>query len=214
MSDAPLSDDEIVLPPTDWVKLGIDYAPLIAFGLTYFILSKVMHGPDKEAPFLYATGVLIIVSLLAIGAGLWMTRKIPWVPVITAGFAVVFGALTLIFHDPTILKIKVSIILGLNAAWMLGGLLLKKHPLKYLLGSTFPMTQKGWDGLTLGYGLFFLACALTNEVIWRTQAEAVWVGWKLALTPLTLVFSGLMSPFMLKHMIRTSVDKSGGQDQA
>ena len=195
-----VEEDDFDLPKTDWVKTGVDYGPLIAFGIAYFVLKNTLHSPDKEAPFLYATGVLVVASIIAIACGFWLSRKIPWVPVITATFAVVFGGLTLIFHDPTILKIKVSIVLGLNAAWLLGGLALGKPPLKYLMGETLPLSCKGWQQITLFYGLFCLAMALTNEVIWRTQTESVWVGWKLALTPIFLVFSLALSPIMMKHM--------------
>ena len=42
--------------------------------------------------------------------------------------------------------------------------------MKLLLGSTLTMSETAWRGLTLRYGVFFLALAIANEIVWRTQS--------------------------------------------
>lgn len=83
---------------------------------------------------------------------------------------------------------------------LLGGLAMKKTPLKMLLGDAFPMTDAGWRTLTLRYGLFFLALAALNEFVWRTQPDATWVIFRFpGLMILTVIFSMTQAPMMMKH---------------
>ena len=56
--------------------------------------------------------------------------------------------------------------------------------------------------LTARWALFFLAMAVLNEIIWRTQSTDFWVNFKVfGIMPLTLVFSALQMPVILKHQI-------------
>jgi len=83
---------------------------------------------------------------------------------------------------------------------LLGGLAMKKTPLKLLLGEAFPMTDQGWRILTLRYGLFFVALAGLNEIVWRTQPDATWVLFRFpGLMILTVLFSMSQAPVMMKH---------------
>ena len=83
---------------------------------------------------------------------------------------------------------------------MVGGLALKKNPLKALLGESLKMPDAAWRGLTLRYGLYFVAVAVANEVVRNTQSDAFWVNFRTALLPLALVFSLSQTPFMMKHL--------------
>ena len=57
----------------------------------------------------------------------------------------------------------------------------------------------GWRQLTIRYGVFFLALAALNEVIWRTQPAETWVWFKFpGLAILTVIFSFSQVPGMLK----------------
>ena len=48
----------------------------------------------------------------------------------------------------------------------------------------------GWDKLNNRWMLFFIFLAIINELVWRTQAESVWVNFKVwGMLPLTFVFT-------------------------
>jgi intracellular septation protein len=173
------------------VKLLIDLGAPIAFAAVYF-LSK---------DFLLATAVLIGGCLVALGAGYFYERKIAPMPLITALAAIIFGGLTLFFKDPRILKMKLTIIYGIFAAILFGGLATKRLFLKQLLGSALRISDQGWRGLSLAYGLFFIVIAIINEIIWRTQGEDIWVWFKTSLFVVFLVFSIALTPYLLKHML-------------
>jgi intracellular septation protein len=83
--------------------------------------------------------------------------------------------------------------------FMLGGWFLGKSPIKLLMGQTLALTDSGWRRLTFRFGLFFLAMGAANEVIWRTQPDAVWVTFRFpGLLILSLLFSATQIPGMMK----------------
>ncbi len=184
----------------NWVKMAIDFGAPLAFGATYFIAGRMPHA-DKDFPLLLATGVLAGTSALALVAGFVLEKRVAWMPLVVGLFALVFGGLTLYFHDTRFIKMKLTF---LNAAFgltLLGGLYLKKAPLKALLGEALPLKEEAWPRLTLYYGLFFLVVAVANEIIWRTQAEAVWVTFKSSMFLVTLAFSLCLTPFLMKNLV-------------
>jgi intracellular septation protein len=75
---------------------------------------------------------------------------------------------------------------------------------KSLLGLVFDqvlqLTDEGWRKLTLRWGLFFLALAVLNELVWRTQSTDFWVTFKVFIVvPLTFVFAGLQYWLLQKY---------------
>jgi intracellular septation protein len=117
------------------------------------------------------------------------------------GAALVFGGLTLLFHDKRFLMMKPTVMNLVFAALMFGGLVLRKHPLKLLLGEAFEMPDAAWRKLTLRYGIFFVALAGLNEIVWRTQPEKMWVYFRFpGLMLITLVFTLTQAPFLMKYV--------------
>jgi intracellular septation protein len=64
----------------------------------------------------------------------------------------------------------------------------------------FHLTDEGWRKLTLRWALFFLALAMLNEIVWRTQSTDVWVSFKVfGVVPLTFLFGALQYPLLTKY---------------
>ncbi|MEZ5930633.1 MAG: septation protein A [Alphaproteobacteria bacterium] len=184
--------DEMKAP--GWVRPTADYGPLVLFFAAYW-LSGLMA----------ATAVIVGASLVALVLTWVYERRVPIMPLVTAGVVSVFGGLTLWLQDETFIKMKPTIVQAIFAVVLLGGLVLGRPLLKPLLGKMMPpMTDDGWKGLTLRYGLFFIAMAGLNEVVWRTQSTDVWVNFKVfGIMALTIGFIMLQMPFMNRHMIET-----------
>ena len=174
-----------------WVRIAVDYGAPIAFAVTFYGFGRDL---------ILATGVLVAASLLALIVGFVLERRLAPMPLIAGGFALVFGGLTLIFHDPSFVKMKITFQNAAFAVALLGGLALNKNPLKALLGESLKMADSAWRQLTLRYGLYFIAVAIANEVIRNTQSDAFWVNFRTALLPLAIVFSLSQTPFMMKHL--------------
>ena len=72
---------------------------------------------------------------------------------------------------PTIINMVFALILY-------GGVIVKKPLLKYLLGAALKLEEDGWRILTQRWIAFFVALAVLNEIVWRTQSTDVWVNFK------------------------------------
>jgi len=188
-------------PP--WLRPAVDYGPLLAFFVTY-----VAFG------LMAATAVVIVASVAALGPAWWFERRVPPMPVITAGVVAVFGGLTLWLQDATFIKIKPTIVQGLIAAILLGGLAFGRPLLRPLLGPALPMLRPdAWHRLTLRYALFFAAMAGLNEVVWRTQSTDVWVSFKVfGILVLTVVFSLCQVPFLQRNQLSEAEQQPASGD--
>jgi intracellular septation protein len=177
------------MPPL--LKLATEMGPLIAF-----FVANAWGG------IFWATGVYMVTAAVALAVSWTMTRKIAIVPIVTLGFVVAFGALTLILADETFIKVKVSIINALFGAILLSGLLMGRPLLKLAFGEAVNLDAQGWHKLTIRWSLFFFAMAGLNEFVWRSVSTDAWVNFKVfGLLPLTLLFAVAQIRLMQRHMV-------------
>ena len=68
------------------------------------------------------------------------------------------------------------------------------------------MTEEGWRRLTWRWAFFFVALAVLNEIVWRTQTTDLWVKFKtFGFMPLTLLFALAQAPLIMRYR-----DEGGG----
>ncbi|MGA0605808.1 inner membrane-spanning protein YciB [Phenylobacterium sp. VNQ135] len=176
----------------DWIRYFVDYSALAVFLVAYFVSGKNLTQ---------ATWALVVGSGVALVVGLAVERRVAPFPLIACAAGLVFGGLALFFHDPRLLKIKPTVMNGVFGLVLTIGLMMRKHPLKLLLGEAFDMPEQAWRRLTINYALFFFALAGLNEFVWRTQAEEVWVVFRFpGLMILTFVFSIAHAPLLMKYV--------------
>jgi intracellular septation protein len=192
------------------LKLVLDIGPLVLFFVANsrpalflplvgpFIPADLASG--ERAGIFVATAVFMVAVLAALAVSYALTRHLPVMPVVTAVVVLVFGSMTLVLHDETFIKLKPTIIYLLFAATLGGGLLFNKPLLAMVFDAVFHLTEEGWRRLTVRWTLFFVALAILNEIIWRTQTTDVWVSFKLfGFVPLTFVFAALQYPLLMKY---------------
>ncbi len=171
------------------VKFILELGPLALFFIVYGRLG-----------IFAATGVLMASVLVTLGVSYAMLRRIPIMPLVTAVIVLIFGSLTLIFHDETLIKIKPTALYILFAAALFVGLWLNKPLLKILFDGAIQVTEEGWRKLTWRWAFFFLALAVLNEMVWRTQTTDLWVKFKtFGFLPLTLLFAVSQAPLIMKY---------------
>ena len=181
-----------------WVRGVVDYGGLAAFLIGFFLNRG--GGMTSQEALVQATWWLVGGSLLGLVVGFVFEKRIAPFPLIAGGAALVFGGLTLFFHDVRFVKLKPTVMNSLFGVALLGGLILRKNPLKLLLGDAVKMPDEGWRKLTLNYGLFFLALAGLNELVWRTQPDDIWVVFRFpGLLILTVLFGFAQVPLMMKY---------------
>ncbi len=173
------------------LRLGLDFGPLLIF----FVVNWL-------GGLFWATGVFMVVTVIALAISRIVTGKIATMPLVTAGFVMVFGGLTLYLQNETFIKVKPTIIYMLFAAALLIGHLMNRAPLKILLGQAFELTDTGWRILTFRWAGFFVALAVLNEIVWRNVSNDTWVTFKVfGLLPITLIFAMLQIRVIQRHSV-------------
>lgn len=178
-------------PSRPWLKPVVDYVPLAVFLLFYW-----------QADLFAATAALMVAVTCGIVLSYALERTVPVMPLVTAGLVLVFGGLTLLLDDERFIKIKPTIVQGLFAAVMFGGLMLNRPVLKPLFGQAWQLRDEGWRKLTFRFGLFFVVAGGLNELVWRTQSTDVWVNFKVfGLMGLTFMFIMTQVPLIQRYHI-------------
>ena len=187
-------------PPNPFVRAIVDYGGLAVFLATYFVARMVLKQPGNPA-LLTATWGLVGGSAVALLVGLVVERRVAPLPLFAGLAALIFGGLTLVFHDPRFVKIKPTAINVALAGVMLIGTAMGKNPLKALFADALHLSPQGWRKLTIRYGIFFLVMAAANEVVRRTQPDSVWILFRFpGLQVLSLLFAVTQVPMMMKDM--------------
>ena len=172
-------------------KLLIDIGPLAVF----FIFYTRSGLQASILPFMVATVIAVLFSYI-------LEKKIPIMPTVGAGIVLLFGGLTIYFDNDVFFKMKPTIINILFALILYGGILINKPLLKYLLGAALKLEETGWKILTQRWIGFFIALAVLNEIVWRTQSTDVWVNFKVfGILPITFIFTMTQFPLIKKYQI-------------
>jgi intracellular septation protein len=189
--------------PTPGLRMLIDFGPLAVF----FLVNTLMSGPQITR-ILAATAAFMVAIFAAMALSLWKTRHISPMLWISGVLVLVFGGLTLWFHDETFIKVKPTIVYTMFAVVLAYGLVSGRPLLQMLLESAYPgLSERGWRLLTINWTIFFAAMAVLNELVWRTQSWDFWVGFKLwGVVPLTLVFAMGNIPMLLRHGLNTDAE--------
>jgi intracellular septation protein len=123
-------------------------------------------------------------------------------PTVGAAIVLLFGGLTIYFDNDVFFKMKPTIINVLFAVILYGGILINKPLLKYLLGAALKLEEAGWKILTQRWIGFFIALAVLNEIVWRTQSTDIWVNFKVfGILPITFIFTMTQFPLIKKYQI-------------
>lgn len=192
---------------TPRLNAAIEYGPLAVFLAVYVIGNRYL---DDTTAILAATAAIMVATIVALTVAWFVQRRVPKVPLVSGILLMLFGGLTLWLQDPVFIKMKPTIVYMLFSALLLGGLALRRPLLKHLLGTAWRLDDTGWNKLTLRFGLFFLAMAGLNELVWRTQSTDFWVTYKVFGTiGLILVFTMLQVGLIQRHQ---QTPEAEGQD--
>ena len=131
--------------PHPLFKLATELGPLIVF----FVANAKFN-------LFVATGAFMVAIVVAMIASYVVTRHVPMMALVTGVVVIVFGTLTLVLHDETFIKVKPTIIYGLFAAILGGGLLFGRSFIAIMFDQMFNLTPQGWRILTHALGAVLL----------------------------------------------------------
>ena len=187
-----------------WVRLGLEAGPLIVF----FIANRL------EGIYV-GTAWLMGATIIAIAVSFKLERRVPLMPLISCGFVVLFGALTLFMDDDVFIKIKPTFVNMLFATIILVGLAFGRTFLRILMGTVMSLTDQGWRTLSLRWGIFFIVLAVLNEVVWRNFSTDFWVNFKVfGIMPLSMIFGISQVPLIMRESLEDRPVEADETDEA
>ena len=134
----------------------------------------------KQAPILLATVVVIAATIAQIVWVHFRHGKVDKMLWISLGLVVVFGGLTLVFQNEAFIKWKPTILYWVFAVSMaFSALILKKNPMKAMLGEQLTLPDPVWAKVNLSWIAFFAIMGVLNLVIAFNFPTDTWVNFKL-----------------------------------
>lgn len=172
------------------MQIFYDLFPVLLFFIAY-----------KWLGIYAATAIAMAASLLQIGYHWFKHKKLEIMQTLTALVILVFGSLTLLFHNPIFIKWKPSIINGLFAIlFFVMPYIKKKSLIELLLGNKVNMPPAAWKTLNRLWIGFFLVTALLNLYVIYHYSIEQWVNFKVfGLLGLTVVFGVIQAIYLSKH---------------
>ena len=200
------------------LRMGIDYGPLLVFFLVTFAMpaglcrelvapfTRSLDGMTRIESLLIARVIVAtaLFSVATVAAVVFSRMKLGHVSpmlLISAALVLIFGGLTIYFHDPRFIQMKPSFVYGILAAVLGFGLATGRPLLQGLLGMAYPgLSAAGWRKLTLNWSLFFSALVVANETARQVLTFDHWVLFKFpGCTIVTVLFALANVPMLMRH---------------
>jgi intracellular septation protein len=185
-------------------KFLYDFLPIIIFFGTYKLTDNDIYA---------ATTAAIIATLIHTTIQWFMHRRLENQHIINLVVILVFGSLTLIFHDDTFIKWKVTVINWLFGLALLGSQFFgHKNIIQRQLDEAIKLPDLIWFRLNMMWVGFFIFCGLLNLYVaffyGLEFSEAVrqetWVNFKLyGMLGLTFAFMMLQIFYLQRHILVT-----------
>ncbi len=181
------------------IKLLIELGPIVVF----FYANSHYSDENGMGGIIPATKVFMVAMMISMVCSKIILKKIALMLWISAGLVAIFGGLTIYFDNEIFIKLKPTILYTLFAATLLGGYLAGKPLLKNIMEAGFPPIEDiAWMKMSRNWGLFFVGCAVLNEILWRTLNNADWIATKIwVFMPLSFIFAMAQMPIVMKHQI-------------
>ena len=166
-----------------------DFLPVLAFFVTFAV-----------GGIYPATAVLIVASIAVAVHQRLRTGSISPMLMVSTALALVFGGLTLFFHNAIFIMWKPTIVYLLFAAGLVLSQFMGPKPfIQQLLEKQLRAPAAVWRTANLSWALFFLVIAAVNLVFVYRFSETAWVRWKLATTAIVFVFALAQGAWLARH---------------
>ena len=153
-----------------------------------------------------ATTVGIIATLLQVIATRYLTKKWDRKQLITLFVFMVFGGLTLYFHDPIFVKWKPTIVFWIFSAALIGSQFFTKKTImqrlmENVLQGKGEVPVKVWRRVNLIWALFFSALGCVNLYVAYYLSNDAWVNFKFyGITSALFLLSILQAFYLMRYI--------------
>ncbi len=161
------------------MKFFVDLFPVIVF----FVVYQMRDMYDATAALMIACAMQTF--------GYWIVaRTVDRNHVLALALVLPFGALTLIFRDPTFIKWNGTVELWLLAVGLLGSQFIGDSPLiERMLGAGLELPKEMWRRLNLVWAAFFILLGSANLYVAYNVEEEIWMNFRMfGMTGLSVAF--------------------------
>lgn len=180
------------------MKQFIDFLPLLIFFIVYKIDPRLVTVAGHELEFggiFSATMILIIASVVTYGLLFLKYRSLEKSQIITLIAVLLFGSLTLFFHEEVYLKWKAPIVNWIFGLAFLTSQFIGQKPLiQRMLDHAIILPDAIWSRLNICWFLFFILLGAANLYVAFTF-ETIWVDFKI-FGSLGLIFTFIIIQLM------------------
>lgn len=177
-------------------NMWFDFIPVLLFFIAF-----------KWYGIYVATTVGIVVTALQVVLTRIMRKKFDNQQLVTLVVFVVFGGMTLYFHNPIFIKWKPTIIFAVFGMVFLGSQFIGHKPLiqrmleKMVEGQAHTVPNTVWKRLNLVWAMFFFMLASVNLYVAYRFSTEWWVNFKVyGIMGILLVFSFLQAMYLTRYL--------------
>ncbi|VFP79975.1 septation protein IspZ [Candidatus Erwinia haradaeae] len=171
------------------MKLCFDFLPVFIFFMTY-----------KIYDIFIASSVLIITYTIILFLKWFFYRHLDKMSIITFILVLIFGILTVVFHEPDFIKWKTTIIYGLLSIVLFFSHFYRRNPyIKKIFNNEIQLPDIIWRRLNIAWAFFFFFCSLSNVYAIFYLSQERWIDFKFfGLGSLTLFFVFLSGLYIFR----------------
>lgn len=179
----------------------LELLPLIGLGGGYLLGKSI--SPD-EAMYYLSYGA-VIGTLLQFAVYRISGQKMQKMTAITGWMLIAFATLTIVLQNDLFVKLKPTVLSWAFAIGFIVYAMLKKQTLlELMMGGQFAMPAKHWLRLNWAWVVFNFLVGLANLwIVWQvaqgSMSDGMWVSFKFALLPISLVFIAGQTVYLFKY---------------
>ena len=148
----------------------------------------VFIGSFKFLRIYEATMLLMVATIISTIVTYRIQKRIPYLALYVAFVTILFGFMTLHFHEVKFIQMRDSLYDITCALILLFGLCFNIRFLELAFDKVIPMADRAWDRLTYFWITYFLLIATSNEVVRRFFSVEDWFIFKGLAIVLTSLF--------------------------
>ena len=169
-----------------------DYFSVACFFIAWLITHSIYTAT--------LTGIIAI--CLQVFVLLCLRKKISGLQWITLAVWVIFGGMTLLFHNPIFIQWKPTIFYwALSLILIINRYTSKKPLLKRAMGDKIEMPDNIWGSMAMQWGIFLIVMGIVNLAVAYHFSMQTWIYFKLfGCLAITMVFAVAQSLLLAKHI--------------
>lgn len=170
-----------IAAPKTLAAMLIEFGPLLLFFVTFELFD-----------FFTSVIILVVAVAIALFSSIRLYRRIALFPIISTGSVILFGVLTVIYHNPFFIIFKDTLYFGIFGLLIIIPYLARRILiLKNMFGQIFAITEQGWIIVSMNWAVCMLLIALSNEFARKFLSADEWVTYKMIVLVGLIVFSGV-----------------------